>query len=289
MEMKNNFVVHNIHGSNFGNMMIKYLVARQLARSFEHVKLSNYDMPYWGLSIPGIEDRGDSRYEFSDDQRINLSRARQLLVSGLFTSFEMRGHFQRMENLADAADAKDCFVAASDIGCKFGNDFIVCPIRGGETLGAIHSGYTLLPINFYADIFVRTGLKPVFCGQTEPNPYVDTLRARFPNAIFLPSQGALADFQTIRSSANIIVPISTFAWMAAWLSNARLIILPVFGLFNPDQFPDHDLLPVGDARYLFFKFPVHHAVPVSAFAEAHQALDATWNEISSKSLILGSA
>ncbi len=282
-------IIHNVHGSNIGNLMIKYLVARQLARSTSNTTLSNYDMPYWGLSIPAIENRGNSFYEFHDDQRINLSRARQLLVSGLFTSLEMHGHLQRMENLPDASDAKQCFVAASDVGCKFGNDFIVCPIRGGETLDAIHSGYTLIPINFYADIFARTGLKPVFCGQTEPNVYVAALRSQFPNAIFLPPQGTLADFQTIRLSANIVVPISTFAWIAAWLSDAKQIILPVFGLFNPEQFPDHDLLPVGDSRYMFFKFPVHHAVPVSAFAEAHRALEATWNEISSKSLILGSA
>ena len=81
------------------------------------------------------------------------------------------------------------------------------------------------------------------------------------------------------------MPISTFAWMAAWLSNASTIFLPVYGLFNPNQFPDHDLLPLGDRRYRFYEFPIHHAVPVENFMAAHKDLEGAWHPIPAVSLV----
>lgn len=277
-------IIHNVHGSNFGNLMIKYLSAREISKCDCDVILSNYEMPYWGISHPAIENRGENIMHFRHDQIINIRHAQNIVSSQLFSSIELHGHLQRMENLPTAEEARGVFEDKFSIGCSFGDNFIVCPIRGAETLSAIHSGYTLIPIQFYDEIFKETDLKPVFCGQTEPNIYTNELRQKFRDAIFLPPQGAAADFCTIRHSTHIIVPISTFAWIAAWLSKATSIFLPVFGLFNPQQFPDHDLLPVGDARYKFYQFPIHEAVPVEKFTESHAKITGSWSRVNARAL-----
>ena len=269
-------VIRNMLNSNFGNMMMKFMVAKRIQLGAPSAILSNYDMPYWNLNFPMVEPKGQSYVKFDHDQRINIARAMYLANSGIFSKIEMHGHFQRMENFLDVDQAREIFRAPQHCGRSFDEKFIVCPIRAAEILDAIHSGYSLLPINFYRHIFEENKLIPVFCGQTDRNIYVEELRRAFPEAIFLPPQGSLADFETIRNSKNIIVPISTFAWMAAWLSHAERIILPVYGLFNPEQFPDNDLIPLGDSRYRFYKFPVYHAEPVEKFMTTQSQLDGSW-------------
>ncbi len=272
----NQCIIHNVFNSNFANMMMKFMVAKKVQASAPRAILSNYDMPYWNIHFPNIETKGGRCVKFSHDQRVNTSRVAYLANSGLFDIIEMHGHFQRMENFLDIDEAREIFRPPRPYGASFDEKFILCPVRAAEILGAIHSGYSLIPINFYRDIFEKTKLIPVFCGQTDKNIYIDELRLAFPEAIFLPPQGSIADFETIRNSKNIILPISTFAWMAAWLSHAERIIFPVYGLFNPQQFPDNDLIPLGDPRYHFYQFPIYQAVPVEEFVAAQRQLDGSW-------------
>jgi hypothetical protein len=281
---KNPIIIHNTKGSNFGNMMIKYIVAKKIVENLDGVILSNYDMPYWDINHPLIDERGLSPLHFTHDQCLDINRVRYLISLGLFSSVELHGHLQRMENFPSNFIARNYFRSSNCSGCRFGEKFLVCPIRGGEVLNAIHPGYSLLPINFYAEIIRETCLIPVFCGQTDDNIYIHELRRKFPNAIFLSHQGQIADFDTIRFSQNIILPISTFAWMAAWLSDATTIYFPVYGLFNPRQFPDHDLIPVGDRRYVFYQFPVQDAVTIGEYEKAHRMIDGSWHAVSAENL-----
>ena len=76
----------------------------------------------------------------------------------------------------------------------------------------------LIPPDFYEALLAETGLAPVFMGQIEDTPYLRTLRTRFPKARFLPSLGAAMDFARIRAARFIVPSISTFSWLAAWLS-----------------------------------------------------------------------
>ncbi|MCC6736670.1 MAG: hypothetical protein IT534_11175 [Bauldia sp.] len=49
------------------------------------------------------------------------------------------------------------------------------------------------------------------------------------------------------------VAVSTFSWLATWLSpRAETIALPVAGLFHPAARPDIDLLPIDDQRYRLY-------------------------------------
>ena len=89
----------------------------------------------------------------------------------------------------------------------------------------------------------------------------------------------LQDFQTIRKAKHISLPVSTFAWLAAWLSEAATIVLPVFGMYDTKLFSLHDLLPIGEISYRFYQFPEQPAVPLDQMEEAHAMIDRKWIEV----------
>lgn len=97
--------------------------------------------------------------------------------------------------------------------------------------------------------------KPVFVGQThDNNDYCRRLRQRFPDAAFTPKASPLTDFETLRRASHLVAAVSSFSWLAGWLSSARTINLPVAGILDPRIRPDIDLLPLDDARYRFHQF-----------------------------------
>ena len=114
-------------------------------------------------------------------------------------------------------------------------DELVCNIRQGDILDAHHPDYVLIPVDFYAELIESTGLRPVFCGQLEMTPYLETIKERFPAARFVPSRGAVGDFAFVRASRHIVPSVSSFGWLAAWLSAAEQIFMPVLGVLHPLQ------------------------------------------------------
>ena len=113
-------------------------------------------------------------------------------------------------------------------------------------------------------------------GQIGANPLCRARSPGLPEAQFIPSRGPIRDFEIIRRSRNVVVSVSTFSWLAAWLSDADRIFLPMTGFYNPAQFPEIDLLPLHDPRYRFYLFPVNYAVPVEQHEAAHRALGGMW-------------
>ncbi len=264
-------------------MMIKYMAGLKLKQRIPDVILSNFSMPFWKLEHPPLPKRdGDIVVSATDEQRLDMQRIEYLHRSGLAHRVEWTGYGQRMENFPELAVCRKVFshLETDPLGETFDQTHLVCPVRGGEIFDGRHGGYTLLPAAFYRDLAGQLGLQPVFIGQLEDNVYVDALRRTLPDAIFAASGGPMWDFQTIRKARNIVVPVSTFAWVAAWLSDAQQIVLPVYGLFNPQQFTEHDLLPLADPRYTFYQFPVHWAVPVDQVLEAHRSLEGQWQATS---------
>jgi hypothetical protein len=126
----------------------------------------------------------------------------------------------------------------------------------------------------------------VFIGQTHANPYMDRLREAFPNAIYRqPQDDPLVDFETIRQSRHVAIGVSTYSWLAAWLSrSAETIYLTVNGLFNPMQKPQVNLLPFGDDRFRFFLFPINYAVRLEHYAEVHRRIAPYWRQVSHAAL-----
>ncbi len=258
---------------NLGNRMIQYMAALSLAARVPGAQLIQIHLPEWGIQIP--PRAGDlARSRIVDSHTLPLDHLAEALQSGAVDRVDIRTYAQRMANFLPPDAYRATFRTPSVSGAGPGE--LLCNIRQGDILDAHHPDYVLIPLDYYANLVETTGLLPVFIGQLEDSPYMAALRQRFRTARYVPSQGAVADFAYIRASCHIVPAISTFSWLAAWLSEAKTVHLPVLGLFNPAQSPSTDLLPLDDPRYRFTLFPHHYAVPVAGFAAAHGAMRQLW-------------
>jgi hypothetical protein len=258
-----------------GNRMIQFLAAVALAARVPGARLAKIHLPEWGIQIPPAE--GTYRTEVVTWPPLALDRLAHALNTGALDRVDIRTYAQRMENFLPPEAYRATFTGPQVRGAGAGE--LLCNIRQGDIVDARHPDYVLLPIDFYADLVAKTGLSPVFIGQLDETPYLAALRRRFPAARFIPSQGAVADFAFIRASCHIVPAVSTFSWLAAWLSEAQSVHMPVVGLFHPRQAPATQLLPIGDARYHFSLFPFHYAVPVERATAAHATIRRLWREV----------
>ncbi len=258
---------------NVGNRMIQYMAALALADRVERARVVQIHLPEWGIQIAPLAEP-PRPMEIVTTPAIDQDRLALALNAGSLAGVDIRTYAQRMSNFGPPSRYRDVFKSPLIRGAGPGE--LLINIRQGDVLDARHPDYVLLPIDFYADLVAQTGLAPVFMGQLEDTPYIEALRRRFPAARMVPSQGAVADFAFIRASRHIVPAISTFSWLAAWLSEADTIHLPIIGLFNPAQSRATDLLPLDDTRYSFSLFPFHYAVPVAGFEAAHASIRQLW-------------
>ena len=234
--------------------------ARTLADQVPGLPISGYDLDIWRLTNPLPIDslRGSVILK---GQYIDLKLTVWLLRRGLLRAINLCALGMRMEHYAARRYYQTLFVSPNFTdypSCS--ENALLINVRGAEILGNVHSDYGPLPLAFYQQIIESTGLHPVFMGQLGADTYSQQIRQWFPQAEILPSQGPLGDFQMLRAARHIVAGCSTFSWLAAWLSEATEIHLPVIGIFNPEQRPDIDLLPVTDGRYRYYRFPVRHWV-----------------------------
>jgi hypothetical protein len=263
---------------NLGNQMIQYMVARAVADFAGPARISAVGLPLFGLHHPPID--GDfPATETVTTPRVEIDRLARALSTGKLQRVDIRTYGQRIENFLPAQAYRPVFTATAPHVQAAADDELLCNIRQGDILDGHHPDYVLLPIEFYAHLADLTGLRPLFIGQLEDSPYITALRQRFPAARFVASAGAAMDFEQIKRSRFIVPAISTFSWLAAWLSDAERIFMPVLGLFNPAQNRGIDLLPLWDPRYQFFQFPVHYAEPVKNFRAAHAPLHGMWRQM----------
>lgn len=262
------------------NQMIAYMVALKFAQMVRGCRISNIAIQAWGIDHPHITSAGPVAKE-QREQHIDLVMLAERMWARDISRVEWRGFGQRMENFLPPERYRGVFASPFARPMGFGPEYLVCPVRAEDILHGPHPDYVLTPVEFYRDIVRITGLKPVFIGQTHPNAYMDRIRQAFPDALYRePQDDPLVDFETIRQSRNAVIGVSTFSWLAAWLSDSLdTIVLTVSGLFNPMQCRDVDLLPFGDGRYRFFLFPINYAVPLYRHAEVHGRIAPYWREV----------
>ncbi|MDQ2804602.1 MAG: hypothetical protein M3Y41_18680 [Pseudomonadota bacterium] len=260
--------------------MIQFMAALGVAARVPGCRLSNVRLPEWGVTSPDIAETGERTERITGiGMRIDVAEVSERLRSGVMSRFSIDGYAQHMDNFLERGVYNGIFRQRGIEAEAIGPDCLAISIRGSEVLAAPHQDYTLIPIAFYREIVATTGLQPVFIGQIGMDPYSDALRQAFPTARFIPSRGALHDFELLRRATNLVVSVSTFAWLAAWLSEASLIVLPLTGFLNPCQFPQVDLLPLNDSRYRFYLFPLNYAVPVEQVALLHETMAGCWRRM----------
>jgi FkbM family methyltransferase len=278
------------HRGNLANKMFQYMGALTLASRIKDCTIVNVSIPEWGIDIPD-----DTQHEFFFDNadmwtwdpfRPHVEELCAMANQSQSIRIMMADHLQRMEFLMPPQSYNDIFPKDAHLAHEMTEEDLLINIRTGDILDGIPQHYPLLPISFYEDVVARTGLKPLFVGQLGDSEYVRQLKQRFSGAQFIDSQGARADFDLIRSAKNIVVAVSTFSWVAAWLSQAETIILPLSGFYNPAHHRELDLLPADDIRYRFFLFPLNFGLPEKEALQHHERMRGYWKEISRSQVAL---
>lgn len=237
------------------NQMIQLMNARHLQGLVPDSVVHGYDLPAWGLCAP-TPGHLMGEAPLLSGILMDIHYAARLMNAGKTNAVHMTWLSIKMNSLVSLDEARALFVPKNDSASGFGKDELVIHVRGEDMLELKHPDYVRLPIAFYQNIVRKTGLRPVFVGQLEEGRYLDAIVKAFSDAVILPPGDPLSDFQTIRKSENIVLGVSTFSWLAAWLSHAKQIHFPVCGLFNPLQKPEVRALFPDDDRYVHYLFPV---------------------------------
>jgi len=276
-------VFHVDPRGDFAGRMFQYMVALKFATLVPGCRISNVLLPEWGIAYPPLA-LPDSVEAAAGLHEIDLPQLAGRVVGGAARGIVYSGIGLHMANFLAAESYRAAFRSAAAPPFRFGGEDLVCPLgseASPEDTGPFHP---LTPVEFYREIIEETGRRPVFVGQAVPPPYLDLLRNAFPAARFEAAGDPLLDFQAIRQAKSIVVGVNSFAWLAAWLSQAERIFMAVSGLFNPMQYPFVDLLPFGDTRYLFQLFPINYAVPLPYLAVAHGHIAPFWRPVSHDAL-----
>jgi hypothetical protein len=187
-----------------------------------------------------------------------ISEVLDTLQQFAFVSFKYRNVPSQLEMLPDWTRSNYLIPHFSKPTYLASDRELLINVRGSEILGDCHPDYGPVPINFLVSVVQDTGLDPVFLGQLGNDYYSKALKRVFPSAKFISSGGADSDFEAIRSAHHILPSVSTFSWLATWLSKARSIHLPVLGMLNPLQRQDTWFLPLNEPRYHFYQFPIRY-------------------------------
>ncbi len=274
-------VIHIRSLGNIANRMIQHMAALALQARVPHAVLAGVRLPEWGIDIPEAPI-AEPAWRIPS-HRVDLAQSARLLARGPMRSVVLMSYMQNVANLLPPDAYRRHYGKKGPPNVRFGDDELVISLRMNEVLSGFYPYYTLLPVAFYREVVDRSGLKPVFFGQLTPSAYLDALHDAFPDARFIEGSGPMPDFEVLRSAANLCLSISTFSWTAAYLGDARRIIMPVNGLFSPGTCgslgDDIDLVPRLDPRVEPWLFPVNYAVPAEQVLVAHAALAGRWRRV----------
>lgn len=246
-----------VQPGNLGNQMFRYMLAQHLADRIPGARIMGYQMPEWGLCSPAETPEWHAPFELPPRHRIDVCDAVHRLNTGQNDGIDIQAYAQRLEYFGHDLDRFSGVFYSGVAGSPVAYDEIAVNVRAADILSGIHPDYFPIPISFYAHILGQLPLRPVFVGQLGDGWYTDALRQTFPEARFLTHHSAIEDFQTLRHARHKVLAISTFSWLAGWLSAPECSIhYPLAGLLNPMQRPQINLAPVDDTRYSFYRFPV---------------------------------
>ena len=236
------------------NVLLQYLFAYALCEKIDGYKVSGINSH--NLEFVSKRHRASLLAVSVPLQDTPVDRIVQIIKSSGVSRLKYRGVPSMIENFPDLQVSRNLIPRLSTPTYCARHDEILISVRGAETLEDCHPDYGPIPINFYRQVISTTGLRPVFLGQIGNDWYSEALRESFPNGKFICSKDAWSDFEAIRFATYIIPSISTFSWLASWLSFADRIFLPALGFINPKQRADSWFIPENDKRYAAFKFPV---------------------------------
>ena len=271
---------------NMGNCMLQVMIARALMNFLGEGRILTVDQRVldrlvgWNLPIELVSELPAERIVINRRIRHMKATARSIKADGR-RAIEIATCNLFISQYPPAAQTRSLFQGPPDLDVpQFGPDYLVINVRAGKILGGIHRDYVVPPISFYRYLVAETGLKPVFTGEVARDIYSQAIRDAFPDAIYVPSVSPIADFETVRRASNIAMSVSSFSMLAAWLSDAQRIFMPLLGGFNPFQRSDGDNRPLQDPRYRFFLFPIFYMQPIELIFDRLESCLGSWREVS---------
>ena len=248
-----------VKNGNTGNRMFQYAYLRRLQSLLPASEIYGADILDFVPRSAGYSGSG-KRLVIPKGQIHPLEALAQTILTEGIEHLRFGGYVQRMEYLLPPGQMRSLFSLPGPLDTErfqslTSDDHITCVVRANEILRAVHPDYPPTPIAFFRAAVEDSGRIPVLVGQTADSFYMDALRQLFPHCVVLDHKDPVEDFRFILNSTNVAIAVSTFAWMAAYLSaSARRIYMPEFGFLNPKQRGDIDLSPTNDARYRFARF-----------------------------------
>lgn len=248
--------IHIEKVGGLGNTMFQYMFAKRLQSLVPDAVIGDLDIPEFGIHLGPV---GEPQFELAlpSVHQVDLLELAHLLNSGVYDGLRLSAFVQRMEYYPDRAEMASLFPRTCEVDDGLiGAGTLVVNVRAKEILRDVHEDYGPVPVDFFTQVAETSGLEPVIVGQLGDDDYSEAIRRRFAGCTILESVSAASDFELLRSAHAVVIGVSTFSWLATWLSpHVQDIFVPVSGIFNPAQRPDIDLLPLEDERYHFFDFP----------------------------------
>lgn len=264
---------------NIGNKMLQYMVCWKLHKIIPNSCISDICIEEFNIKSHPSNIKDPNKTIFFDDKN-DLDFVSIAKYAEKFSDLKisMQGFFQKISLYPSLEECRNLFFSDIIVEDRFDDDELVINIRCGEIASGQVSWYPILPVAFYEHIISITGLRPVFVGQLDNKIYMEKIINAFPDARYIPSKGALYDFQLVRSAKNIAISVSTFSWLAAWLSNAKNIFYPLAGFLNPALQKAYeqvelftDFAATEDERFRFFQMPFFHNEEISSLIRHHDS------------------
>lgn len=255
--------IHVQPRGRLGNVMFQYAFARRLQELVPGAELVGITIPEFGIEHPDIT-LPENTLTATGMHTLDMLEIAHRLNTGVYDAVSLSAYVLKLQYLPSRHEAARMFPSLAGPPALIGANDLVINVRGAEVLGDVHQDYGPIPADFFEQVATASGREPVLVGQLGDDAYSDELRRRFAGCRIIESHSPISDFELVRSARHVVHGVSTFSWMAAWLSStAETIHLPVSGLFNPMQRSDVDLLPFADERYHFYEFPIQewHATP----------------------------
>lgn len=179
-----------------------------------------------------------------DDERLVISdsyHGAPIILSGYYQDYRYyKGRRKFVSGLLNQSNQFPCDIIP-------GKNDIVLNFRGTDL------SWAQMPVNYYRWILDKEQFDKLWIVTEDPNhKTVLKLLNIYPSEVL--SNGPIKDLKFVMSAKKIIMTVSTFCWMAAWLSDADKIYFPLgsrYPLFDKED--DRRLIVSDDRRYVFIK------------------------------------
>jgi hypothetical protein len=271
--------------------MIQFILAIAIGSIISKSVAYNCDLPEWGFVFDQtLHDKllfeRDSTLIIRDSDLTSITELIERFRTGGYDNIVIEGYCQAIDLFYDKSFySRGVFSLVDEPEFSFNDDELVINIRAKELLDG-NLWYPLVPPSFYQSLVIQTGLKPVLIGQLEDSLYLTRIMELIPSARIIQSGGSMIDFNRLRKAKHLCIAVSTFSWLAAWLSDAATIHYPMLGFLHPGTFKAGlhnsgriDLAPADDPRYRFYLFPKIYGAPENVYLPFVERVDPIYKEI----------